>query len=85
MENPQQESGWQGKLLSILRVFGEGGLVLFLKNLIDAWELWTQLRDRTAYHGMYEILDYHSTLDLSDPTGRKSNAQPTSSDPISTG
>jgi hypothetical protein len=35
----------------------------------DAWDVWTQLRDKATYDGMYEILDYDSKLDLSDPTG----------------
>jgi hypothetical protein len=71
MEGVPQETGLQGGLLAILRAVTEGTLVLFLKNLLDAWEVWTQLRDRARYHGMYEILDYRSTLDLLDATGEK--------------
>ena len=71
MGDTPQETGWQGGLLAIPKAVTEGGLVLFLKNLLDAWDLWTQLRDRATYHGMYEILDYRSTLDLSDATGQK--------------
>ncbi|HEY5522195.1 MAG TPA: hypothetical protein VIK21_03315 [Desulfuromonadaceae bacterium] len=71
MADTPQETGWQGGLLAILKAVTEGTLVLFLKNLLDAWDLWSQLRDRATYHGMYEILDYRSTLDLWDPTGEK--------------
>ena len=69
MADSQQGSWWQGKLLSIIHLFTEGGLILFLRNLLDAWDLVSQLRDRIGYHGMYEILDYHSTLDISDERG----------------
>lgn len=69
MAESQQGSWWQGKLLSIIHLFTEGGLILFLRNLLDAWDLVSQLRDRIGYHGMYEILDYHSTLDISDERG----------------
>jgi hypothetical protein len=55
-----QNTGLQGGLLAILKVVTEGGLVLVLKNLLDAWDLWSQLRERATYHGMYEILDYRS-------------------------
>jgi hypothetical protein len=71
MPDTPQETGWLGRLIAIVRAVSEGGLVLLLKNLIDAWDLWSQLRDRIGYHGMYEILDYRSTLDLSDPTGEE--------------
>jgi hypothetical protein len=73
MEGAPQETSWQGGILAILRAITEGGLVLFLKNLIDAWDLWTQLRDRATYHGMYEILDYRSILDLLDLTGEEAH------------
>ena len=68
------ESTWQGKLLTIFRVFSGEGLVLALRNILESWVLLEQLRDRIGYHGMYEILDYHSTLDLSDPTGEKAQS-----------
>ena len=66
-----KESGWSSKLLPILRLVTEGGLVLVLKNLMDAWELIDQLRDQIGYHGMYEILDYNSTLDIRDVKGEE--------------
>ena len=71
MADSRPESYWQSKLHAIFRVFTEGGVVLILRNLLEAWDLVDQLRDRIGYHGMYEILDYRSTLDLSDPTGEK--------------
>ena len=63
------ESTWQGKLQTILRVFGGGELVLALRNILETWVLLEQLGDRIGYHGMYEILDYQSTLDIPDVTG----------------
>jgi len=48
----------------IIRVFGGGELVLALRNILESWVLLEQLRDRIGYHGMYEILDYQSTLDI---------------------
>jgi len=71
MTDVQKDTGIQGGVLAILRAILDGGLVLFLKNLIDAWDTWTQLRDRVTYHGMYDILDYRSTLDLHDETGER--------------
>ena len=71
MTDASGETSWQGRLSTTFRVLTEGGLIAILKNLVDAWELWSQIRDRATYHGMYEILDYHSTLDLSDATGEK--------------
>lgn len=71
MANLQPEAGWQERLLGVLRAVSDGAPVLFLKNLLDALDLWSNLRDRLIYHGMYQILDYHSTLDLADATGEK--------------
>ena len=66
------ESTWQGKLLhAILRVFGGEELVLALRNILKTWVLLEQLRDRISYHGMYEILDYQSTLDIQGATGER--------------
>jgi len=61
---------WQDRLLPILHLFAEGGLVLALRNLFEALELVEQLRDRIGYHGMYEILDYNSSLVIKDPEGK---------------
>jgi len=72
MPDSQEESGWQGNLLQrIFRLFTEGGLVIILQNLLEAWELIDRFRDHIGYHGMYEILDYRSTLDLHDETGER--------------
>jgi hypothetical protein len=73
MADAPQETGLLREFVSILRAVTEGSLVLFLKNLIDAWDLWAQLKSKITYHGMYEILDYRSTLDLSDPRGEMAN------------
>jgi hypothetical protein len=64
------KSTWQGKLLMIFRVFSGEGLLLALRNILDGWVLLEQLRDRLGYHGMYEILEYDSTLTINDSTGR---------------
>jgi hypothetical protein len=63
------ESAWQGKLDAIFRVFSGEGLMLALRNILETWVLLEQLRDRIGYHGMVEILDYQSTLDIQDATG----------------
>lgn len=39
--------------------------------LFNAWTLIARLRDKLTYHGMYEILDYDSTLQLADPQGKR--------------
>ena len=64
------DSTWQVRLLAIFRVFGGGELVLVLRNILESWALLEQLRDRIGYHGMYEILNYDSTLTIKDPAGK---------------
>jgi hypothetical protein len=70
-ESNEQMEG-RHNLVSLLRLFTDGGVVLILKNLLQLWELLDGLRDRIGYHGMYEILDYDSTLDIQDAKGEKS-------------
>ena len=69
MADAPGESTWQGKLLTIFHVFSGEGLVLVLRNILESWVLLEQLRDRIGYHGMYEILDCQSTLDIQDAKG----------------
>jgi hypothetical protein len=69
MADLQEEIRCQGILISILRISIAGGLVLILKNLLEASELVDQLRYRIGYHGTYGILDYQPTLDIRAATG----------------
>jgi len=70
-ESNQQAEG-RSNLVLLLHLFTDGGIVLILKNLLQLWEFLDSLRDRIGYHGMYEILDYDSTLDIQDAKGEKS-------------
>ena len=40
-------------------------------QLLDLWDIITRLYDKFRSRGMYEILDYDSTLDIRDPQGTK--------------
>ena len=71
MEESRGESDWQSKLLPIIRVFTEGGLVLAYRNVLGVLEVGNQLCDRIRYHGMYEILDCSSLLDIHDASGEE--------------
>lgn len=42
-----------------------------LDYLLGAYDLFDRLREKFSYHGMYEILDYASTLTLADPHGKR--------------
>ena len=44
----------------------------FVTDLLRAWDTLSRLWDKVHYHGMYEILDYDSTLEILDPKGEKS-------------
>ncbi len=61
---------WLAKLSPIITLLTEGKLALVLKNLLDSLNVAEQLRDRLTYHGMYEILDYDSTLTIKDAKGK---------------
>ena len=71
MAESQGQIDWSTGLLPILRAFTDGRLILVLKNLLEAWELVDQLRDRIRYHGIYEILDYNSTLEIQYANGEE--------------
>ena len=58
MADSPTESSWQSKLRPLLNILADGNLVVVLRNVLDMWDIWGQLRDRIGYHGMYEILDY---------------------------
>ena len=71
MEKPQKQPNWHDRLLYLLDLFSTGRLVLLLRNVLDVWDLLGELRGRIGYHGMYEILDYDSTLEILNPKGEK--------------
>jgi hypothetical protein len=66
---------WLAKLSPLITLLTEGKLTLVLKNLLDSLTLVEQLRDRLTYHGMYEILDYDSTLTIKDPEGKHAHLE----------
>ena len=66
---------WLAKLSPVLTLLSEGKLALVLKNLLDSLTLAEQLRDRLTYHGMYEILDYDSTLTIKDAKGKRAKLE----------
>jgi len=45
--------------------------VQFATNFLRTWDSLSRLWDKAHYHGMYEILDYDSTLEILDPNGGK--------------
>ncbi len=55
---------------SILHAFITKNPVLILKNMLGFWKLIEQLRTKRGYHGMYEVLEYNSTLEIMDPGGK---------------
>ena len=71
MEKPQKQPNWHDRLLYLLDLFSTGRLVLLLRNVLDVWDLFSELRGRIGYHGMYEIVDYDSTLEILNPKGEK--------------
>lgn len=65
------ELNWQGGLCRLLNVLTESSSVVLLRNLLHIWNILDQLRDRISYHGMYEVLDYDSKLEIIEPKGEK--------------
>lgn len=65
---PSQVLNWLFNLL--LGVFRQGPIQALAK-VLDAWNILSHLWDKFHYHGMYEILDYDSTLEIVDPKGEK--------------
>ncbi len=66
---------WLTKLSPIITLLTEGKLALVLKNLLDTLNVAEQLRDRLTYHGMYEILEYDSTLTIKDAKGKRATLE----------
>jgi len=48
--------------------------VPWLEILIELWKVGQKLLRGLAEEGMYEVLDYHFTLELLDPRGRRAHA-----------
>lgn len=70
MKSPRQETKWSDKLLPLLRLISPDSLAPMFQNAFDIWEILNQFQDRIGYHGMYEILDYNSKLEIMDPEGK---------------
>jgi hypothetical protein len=62
---------WNESILALARYVASGKLASVVRSVIGAWDLVGQLRDRLGYRGMYEILEYDSTLELLDARGKK--------------
>ncbi|MFW6116385.1 MAG: hypothetical protein ACOC6F_01540 [bacterium] len=45
--------------------------VQLITKLLRGWDALSRLWDKVHYHGMYEILDYDSTLEILDSKGKK--------------
>lgn len=73
MTQTQRQVDWRDRLLSIPRFFSKGELAQALSIILDAWDVVSQVHDRLGYHGMYEILEYDATLEITDPTGEEAN------------
>jgi hypothetical protein len=54
---------------SLFDFLTQGKLAQLLERLIEQFDLFAQLRERVGYRGMYEILDYDSTLEIKDAQG----------------
>jgi hypothetical protein len=61
-------TGW---LRRLLRYVLGGDLTKALSKLGGGWETIRQLWSKLRYHGMYEILDYDTTLGIVDARGEK--------------
>lgn len=57
-------------LSSPLGWLGNFNPIQIISHLPELWIVVPSLLDKLFYRGMYEILDYESTLDLTDPQGR---------------
>ena len=62
-----------GRILPLVNLFTEGTLALFLGNVLEVWDLVSQIRDRVGYHSMYEILSYESTLEFHSPDAEEAS------------
>jgi len=58
-------------LYEVLKHLLRQGPVQVLLKFLKAWNDISRLWDKIHYHGMYEILDYDSTLEIADPKGEK--------------
>lgn len=58
-------------LCEVLKRLLRQGPVQVLLKLLKAWNDISRLWDKIHYHGMYEIVDYDSTLEIVDSKGEK--------------
>jgi hypothetical protein len=73
MAQPEKQTDWKDRLLSIPQFFTLGKLAFALGTVLDFWELVGQWRDRLSYHGMYEILEYDARLEIMDTRGEEAS------------
>lgn len=71
MVESQKPTRWYDGFLSLLDFFTTVKLVSLLRNFIDVWEFMDQLREKVGYHGMYEIIEYEATLEITDRKGKE--------------
>ncbi len=62
-----------GRFLPLVNLVTEGTLALFLGNVLEVWDLVSQVRDRVGYHSMYDILAYDAMLELHSPDGEEAS------------
>ena len=67
---------WLARLIPVATLFAEGKLALALRNVLESLTLAQHLRDRLSYHGMYQILEYDSTLEVQDVNGEEATITP---------
>lgn len=65
------ETDWWRAAVSLLQYAGSGKLAVLLRSLIEVSDLVSQLASRFTYRGMYEILNYDSTLEILDAKGKR--------------
>ena len=57
-------------LQSILHRLSQQDLRKVLERLLEVWNILGRLRNRFRYHGLYEILEYDTTLEILDSKGK---------------
>jgi len=71
MNLPTSLGALQDQLAPALQGVSQVDPVEVLTKLLDMWDVISRLWDKVRYRGMYEILDYGSTLDLVDRQGQE--------------
>lgn len=71
MEESVLATTWKGAILPLARYLAAGRLTVAMKGVLEAWDVVGQLRDRVGFRGAYEVLQYDSTLELTDVEGKE--------------